>query len=164
MNLSALEESADITANTALINGHITADGDLDDTNEIITGFSFNDTSNILSISEAGNNWTVDFTGTTVSAKIGASIAKPIRRVSISKVAITEADHTIILEGTVGQVMLPGPNTSNIGHILVIKDLGGSRTRLNIPYRDYTNNQVYTTINSGVIWLQSDGTDWQLIK
>ncbi|WP_187269619.1 hypothetical protein, partial [Flagellimonas hymeniacidonis] len=34
-NLSSLEESADITANTTLINNHIAADGDLSDTNEI---------------------------------------------------------------------------------------------------------------------------------
>jgi len=95
---------------------------------------------------------------------VDATISTSIRIVSNTKVAITDSDYTLILEPTVGQVMLPGPTTSNTGQILIIKDLGGSITRLNIPYRDYTNNQVNTTINGGIIWLQSDGTDWQQIN
>ncbi len=164
LHLSALEESADITTNTNTIAAHVAADTDTDDTNETITGFSFDDATNILTISEAGNTWPVNFTGTTVTSRSGMTNSTSIRRVSNSKVAITESDYTVILEITVSQLMLPGPTTSNTGQILIIKDLGGSITRLNIPYRDYTNNQVNTTINGGIIWLQSDGTDWQQIN
>jgi len=143
-------------------NGYLTTEIDGSVVNETITGFSFDDGTNILTINEAGNNWAVDFTGTTVSAKL-ASNTKTIRRVSTPKVAITSNDHTLIVEGTVGQLNLPSAS-QNLGQLLIIKDLGGLPTALNMPYRDLGNNPKYSTINGGVIWLQSDGIEWQLIK
>ena len=139
-------------------------DGDFDDQNELISAFDFDDGTNILSITEAGVTRTVDFTGTDVSAKNGSSDTKNIRRVSDNKAAVDASDHTLILEDTVSQLNLPGATTSNTGQIYVLKDLGGAITTLNIPYRDETNNLKNTTINGGIIWLQSDGTEWQLIK
>lgn len=87
-----------------------------------------------------------------------------IRRVSESKVALVDTDHTIILEATVTQLNLPGANDANKGHIYIIKDLGGTVTNLNIPYRDQFNKQVFTIANAAVLWLQSDGKEWQQIN
>ncbi len=103
------------------------------------------------------------YTPVTNPLKANLTSFSAIRRVSDPKVALAENDHTVILEATVNQLSLPGA-VANTGQILVIKDLGGAATTLNIPYIDYDGNPVFTTLNGGVIWLQSDGTDWQLIK
>ncbi len=86
-----------------------------------------------------------------------------IRRVSKNKVTLTANDHTLILEETVTQLVLPSANAS-LGIIYVIKDLGGATTNLNVSYRDFDNKLHSTTQNGGAIWIQSDGTEWQLIK
>jgi hypothetical protein len=116
----------------------------------------------VLRSTGTGVEW---YTPTDQSFKSSSPAANSwnIRRLTDPKVALTANDHTVVLEATVSQLSLPGALAST-GQILVIKDLGGATTTLNIPYIDYNGNPVFTTLNGGVIWLQSDGTEWQLIK
>ncbi len=100
----------------------------------------------------------------------GKSVAKraiaptPIRRLSEKKIFLTLSDHTLVLEETVEQLILPIANTSNIGHIYILKDLGGKVTKLNIVFKNLENAPQQTTKNNGTIWLQSDGEEWQQIN
>ncbi len=99
----------------------------------------------------------------------GKSVAKkavtptPIRRLSNSKEFLTLSDHTLVLEETVEQLILPRANRSNIGHIFILKDLGGNVTKLNYMYRDL-KNRSRQSIKNGTTWLQSDGEEWQQIN
>ncbi len=114
-----------------------------------------------------GGDLIVDGTVTTGSGTVYAkniTTSRTIRRETDTKVALTDADHTIILEATVAQLSLPGPSEANKGHIYIIKDLGGPITGLNIPYRDVYNQQVFEIRTAKVLWLQSDGTEWQQIN
>jgi hypothetical protein len=100
--------------------------------------------------------------GKTVAKKETANLS--IRRLSEPKAFLTLNDHTLILEGKVEQVILPEADTSNIGHIFILKDLGGKSTELSLPYKDLNNKPVRTTKRKGTLWLQSDGTECQQIN
>ncbi|NHF61386.1 hypothetical protein FK220_018680 [Flavobacteriaceae bacterium TP-CH-4] len=114
-----------------------------------------------------GGNLIVDGTityggGGTVLSK-SPTDTKGIRRLSTPEVVLSKSDDTVILEGTVTQIVLPPPGPSNTGHVYIIKDLGGVPTTSNIPYVS-GDGESSTTIKKGVLWLQSDGTDWQQIN
>ncbi len=100
----------------------------------------------------------------------GKSVAKkaiaptPIRRLSEDEIFLTLSDHTLVLEKTVEQLILPQSNASNIGHIYILKDLGGKVTELNLMYRDFKNKPRKSIKNNETIWLQSDGVEWQQIN
>ncbi|WP_430906279.1 hypothetical protein [Maribacter sp. 2-571] len=117
----------------------------------------------ILIMDSGAPIWRQPNSGAPLKTSTSGAKKTSIRRVSDLKVAVGENDHTLILEETVAQLILPSAQT-NLGTILVIKDLGGVSTRLNIPYRDFGNSTVNTIDGAAVLWLQSDGTEWQLIK
>ncbi len=98
------------------------------------------------------------------SATKKAVAPTPIRRLSENKVFLNLSDHTLILEESVEQLILPRAEASNIGHIYILKDLGGKATSLNIVYKNFENVPLKTTRNNGTIWLQSDGVEWQQIN
>ena len=52
--------TADIATNAGDIAGHIAADGDLDDTNELITAGNYTHGTHTLTITEAGADWDID--------------------------------------------------------------------------------------------------------
>lgn len=114
-----------------------------------------------------GGNLRVD--GNIISGS-GKAIAKKettnasIRRLSEPKAFLTLDDHTLILEGKVEQVILPAADATNIGHIFILKDLGGAKTELSKSYKDFNNEAVTATKRKGTIWIQSDGVEWQQIN
>ncbi len=69
VDLAALEETADITANTTLINNHITNDNDTDDTNEIeLPDDSAANSGDVLATDAAGNySWITPLIGNNIS-------------------------------------------------------------------------------------------------
>ncbi|WP_276165317.1 hypothetical protein [Zobellia alginiliquefaciens] len=87
-----------------------------------------------------------------------------IRRLSNHKVSLTTNDYTVILDKIVEHLTLPLPGDQNLGHIYIVKDLGGTKTRLNVPYITPNGEKSFSTKNEGVLWLQSDGKDWQQIN
>lgn len=100
--------------------------------------------------------------GTTVAKQ--QSTTTSIRRISTRKALLTLTDYTVIVEEVVEHLTLPIPGEQNLGHIYVIKDLGGQPTEFNIPYIDVNSEESLITNNKGMLWLQSDGTDWQQIN
>ncbi len=147
------ELRADSVGESELIDGTITP-AKLD-----VTGTTNGD---ILIIDGGVPTWRAPVGGALKSGNALGQV-KSIRRIVENSVTITSNDHTIILEGTVSNVTLPNAN-SVTGAIFVIKDLGGSTTSLSVPYRDFENKEQLTTVHGGAIWIQSDGTEWQLIK
>lgn len=104
----------------------------------------------------------INTSGKTVANKVTNNT--PIRRLALPRAVLTLNDHTLILEGQVEHVILPAADTTNTGHILILKDLGGKRTELNRPYKNLNNEPVKATKRKGTIWIQSDGTEWQQIN
>ncbi|OWW26248.1 hypothetical protein B4Q04_00760 [Zobellia sp. OII3] len=100
----------------------------------------------------------------------GTTVAKQqktetnIRRLSSRKAHLSLTDYTVVLEDAVEYLSLPIPGEQNLGHIYIIKDLGGQTTKLNIPYVDLKSKKSLNTKHKGTLWLQSDGTDWQQIN
>ena len=103
-------------------------------------------------------------TGNTSKSGTISSTIQSIRRESSGTVTLTDSDYTVILDAGVSQVNLPAASAGNQGRIYVIKDFSVRGTLLNRAYRDMANNAVQTTRGREVIWLQSDGTEWQLIR
>lgn len=109
-----------------------------------------------------------DIDGNTISgigAKTGKNEnrSKPIRRVATPTVAIAGSDHTLIVTGTVTTLQLPVASLKNKGLVIIVKDQGGLPTSFDIPYRNLANEKSYSTQEQGVLWLQSDGAEWQQI-
>ena len=89
---------------------------------------------------------------------------RSIRRVVTESAVLALDDETLIIEGTVNRIELPKADEVIEGHTYILKDLGGAMTRLNIPYRNANNQNVFTIVTASVIWLQSDGKEWQQIN
>ncbi len=74
---------------------------------------------------------------------------------------LTEDHHTIHITGT-HNITLPNANTCE-GRIYVLKNSTNANRTIS-TYRDLTNSNQ-TTINSqSVLWIKSDGTNWQQIN
>ena len=97
--------------------------------------------------------------GTGKSSKNNISI----NRISETSGHITADDHTVILSKKTGKISLPNA-PKNEGKLLVIKDIGGVPTQLTIPYIDLEGEKAFKTLEKGVLWLQSDGINWQRIN
>ncbi len=89
---------------------------------------------------------------------------KTIRRLASAKVELHSTDETVILEDTVTQVALPRAQTENLGVLLIIKNLGSKKVSLTISYKDLSNRDKNTLDRNSVVWLQSDGIEWQQIR
>ncbi|MFX0557359.1 beta strand repeat-containing protein [Maribacter sp. CXY002] len=99
VDLSVLDESADITANTTLINNHITADGDLSDTNEIeLPDDSAATSGDVLSTDAAGNySWITPNLTDTDDQTVDEFTLSPTNILSISLVDDAVAPVTVDL-------------------------------------------------------------------
>ncbi|WP_109299826.1 hypothetical protein [Aquimarina sp. AU474] len=74
---------------------------------------------------------------------------------------LTEDHHTIVITGT-HNITLPAANTCE-GRMYVIKN----RTNVNrtiSTYVDLTNSNQSTITNESMLWIKSDGTNWQQIN
>ena len=101
--------------------------------------------------------------GTTLKSKTSTS-AKNIRRVSSSEVLISDLDDTLILEPfSVNNLIFPVASFKNKGRIIIIKSLGGI-TNFNVAYSSNINSKISSIENASILWLQSDGVEWQQIN
>lgn len=86
-----------------------------------------------------------------------------VKRIELTTGAIYPSDHTVIISKKTAKISLP-PAPRNEGQILIIKDLGGAPTELSVPYVNLDGSKFNFTIDGGVLWLQSDGVNWQRIN
>lgn len=89
--------------------------------------------------------------------------AKTIRRLINYKEALTLNDETVVLEESVRQLVIPSAQVENTGITFVLKNLG-NRLPLNLPFRDLKGNNIQFLEKHSVVWIQSDGQEWQQIR
>lgn len=65
VNLNSLKDVYTAGAGIGIANNVITNTGDLSNTNEVVTAFTFNSGNNILTLTEGGNSFTADLSGLT---------------------------------------------------------------------------------------------------
>ncbi|MDO1513701.1 hypothetical protein Q2T41_13640 [Maribacter confluentis] len=87
-----------------------------------------------------------------------------IRVLDKVKEAITLSDKTLIIKSTVKQMVLPTAWIDNRGHIFIFKNLNDISIPINLNYIDNKGDNSNEFPNNSVIWLQSDGSDWQQIN
>ena len=104
------------------------------------------------------------YTPSTNPLKQSTGVINSIRTLSASSASINDSDYTIVLEQTVSQLRIPDPSPTNLGRVIIIKDLGGLITALNLNYINNTGRSSSVTANGGILWLQSDGTNWHQIN
>ncbi|MEE1962423.1 hypothetical protein V1387_06985, partial [Allomuricauda taeanensis] len=112
----------------------------------------------------AGNTTIVGTISTTSTATVGGSFTVPIRSETTGTVVLDDNDHTLILSGTVNDVVLPDPLVYE-GRIYIIKNLTGAI--ITMTSGTYIPSDLVGATNdfeTGVTQLQSDGTNWQQIN
>ncbi|QKX03539.1 hypothetical protein HN014_00945 [Aquimarina sp. TRL1] len=90
-----------------------------------------------------------------VAGSVATSIVTPT-----TNITLTEDHHTVIITTTLSTT-LPAANTVN-GRIYVIKNTTATTQAIS-SYRDANNTAQTTVPRSSILWLQSDGTNWQQI-
>ena len=95
--------------------------------------------------------------------KTEAVAFKTIRRLNLSKEALTLNDETVILEESVELLLLPSAKPENAGVLFILKNLG-NKLPLNLSYRDLEGKKMKYLQRNIVVWLQSDGEEWQQIR
>ncbi|WP_324024132.1 hypothetical protein QSV08_14055 [Maribacter sp. BPC-D8] len=114
-----------------------------------------------------GGNLIVDGTITTSSGTYknnAESNVNTIRKLIKKKEAVSIVDNTLIITSTVEQLVMPSALASNLGHIFMFKNLKNIPVRINLQYVDMKGNKLSFIPNNDVIWLQSDGSEWQQIN
>lgn len=91
--------------------------------------------------------------------QVEGSISKSIQTMS-ADFTLTEDHHTIIVNTAV-TITLPTANSCS-GRVYVIKNTSGGVLTIS-SYLD-TGNSSQTSFNEDILWLQSDGTNWQQIN
>ncbi|WP_074408364.1 hypothetical protein [Aquimarina megaterium] len=74
---------------------------------------------------------------------------------------LTENHHTIHITGT-HNITLPNANTCE-GRIYILKNSTNANRTIS-TYRDLTNSNQATIASESVLWIKSDGTNWQQIS
>lgn len=93
--------------------------------------------------------------------QISGSVSTPIRTTNVNT-ALGNNDFTLVTTAKDLIISLPAANTC-IGRIYVIKNYGGGDNNTNIPYLKGNGDPDTKIDNDKVTWLQSDGSNWQLI-
>ncbi|MEP2278092.1 collagen-like protein [Maribacter sp.] len=116
-----------------------------------------------------GGNLIVDGTVTTSSGKTfntatNTTSYKSIRRLSLSKEALTTSDETLIIEAGVTQLIFPYTSSEQTGLLYILKNNGNTNVSLNIAYKNLRNKSETFLNKNTTIWLQFDGIEWQQIR
>ena len=93
--------------------------------------------------------------------QVEGSVSKSILIASSSSLTLTEDHHTIIINGSTN-IVLPSASSCK-GRIYVIKNSTGSDRTIS-SYRDHQNNSATKIKKRKMLWLQSDGSNWQQIS
>ena len=117
-----------------------------------------------LATLHVGGNLRVDGVIITAGGKTAKASAQAIRRLSSYKEALTLSDETLIIGETVEQITLPYANEQSVGILYVLKNIGSTIVQLNVSFKNLQNQDVSYVSEHSVIWLQSDGVEWQQIR
>ena len=95
--------------------------------------------------------------------QVSGSFSTPIRSTSVNT-TLGVNDHTLITTTVKDLIItLPAANTCR-GRIYVIKNIGSGDNFTNVGYIKNDGNTETKLQDKKVYWLQSDGTNWQLIN
>lgn len=94
------------------------------------------------------------------SLDISGSLATAITKTT-NNLALDENHHTIVIGGN-HNLTLPAASTS-LGRMYIIKNATNNQITIS-SYQDQTGTATTTIPEETIIWLQSDGADWQLIN
>ncbi len=95
--------------------------------------------------------------------QVSGSFSTPIRSTAVNT-TLGVNDHTLITTTVKDLIItLPAANTCR-GRIYVIKNIGTGDNFTNINYLDDKGDPENKIDNDKIFWLQSDGTNWQLIN
>lgn len=136
--------TTNITTNATAIAAHNTADADLSISNELQT------------ISLTGR--TLDISN--IASSVTLNSFNSIRADNTATTVVTNADYTLILNVGVTNLTLPAQET---GRILILKNLSGGAITTSDPFLDESGTST-TVLGTGIVWLQSDGTNWHRIN
>ncbi|WP_405399605.1 hypothetical protein [Maribacter sp. Asnod2-G09] len=92
------------------------------------------------------------------------STLNAIRKLTKKKEAISINDKTLLITSTVIQISMPSALNSNLGHIFILKNLNSIPVQINLKYVDMKGDRISFLPSNNVIWLQSDGSEWQQIN
>ncbi|WP_165872290.1 PA14 domain-containing protein [Tenacibaculum sp. M341] len=123
------------------------------------TRFGININPNYVAVDPTYNESQAGFNIANSTLQVQGSISKSIETVS-ANLTLTEDHHTILVTSAV-TITLPAANTCT-GRVYVIKNSSGNNLTLS-NYVDSDNNNL-TSFNGKILWLQSDGTNWQQIN
>ncbi|GGD44778.1 hypothetical protein [Muriicola marianensis] len=117
------------------------------------------------------NNQNLGFTNgrvgvgtTTPTSRLGVagSFSSPIRSTAVNT-SLGIDDFTLIMTARDLTISLPAANTCP-GRIYVLKNTASGDNATNISYRDKKGDPENKIDKERTLWLQSDGTNWQLIS
>ncbi len=98
----------------------------------------------------------------TSSLHVTGSIAAPIRRTAINT-TLTEDDLTLVMTENNLTISLP-PASNSIGRIYILKNISSGNNTTAIDYICNRGNLQNMLNKNKIVWLQSDGIEWQQIN
>lgn len=128
------------------------------------TRFGINiNTQNIPTTNDINTNYnTGTFRKANSTFEVNGSVAKSIEEVATAgNFTLTEDHHTVIIKAN-APIILPTSTTCK-GRIYVIKNISGNTINCS-TYKNQSDTNTTIITNNTTIWLQSNGTDWQLIN
>ena len=123
-DLSALEESGDIAANTLLINNHVSSDLDIDPNNETNTAFA--SAVNTLTITDPNGALTAPIVNTNALSIVGGNITSTINGVASTAIALPVADGTETEVTGAGINVVTGNGSAATPYVVTATEVDGS--------------------------------------
>jgi hypothetical protein len=104
----------------------------------------------------------VGTTTPTSTLQVSGSFSSPIRSTS-GNTTLNEYDFTLIMSAGGLTITLPAANTCT-GRIYILKNTSASDSFTNTSYIKHDGGTDNKLKKEKIVWLQSDGTNWQLIN
>ncbi len=124
------------------------------------TRFGININPQRVAVDADYNDSSAGFNIANSTLQVKGSIATSIISTT-SNLTLTEDHYTVIIGGN-HNISLPNANTCT-GRIYIIKNPRGNNISIS-TYRNERNSNDSTVDRQSILWIQSDGTNWQQIK